>query len=439
MLPVATVAAPQITLRASDVSEGTVAHRQAVAAEAHGSVLRGNVPTGPFAGPCIYLVGPEAAEAVLGSQRAVFSSAQGWVRVLGNRFGRAVLNTDDPLHLDQRRLWAPAFGKVMLDIHARGIARYVDDFVDSWKDDEAIDVYAAMRALAFRAVAGTVGGMSNDILADACGALCTVLDGDGDGETESVYLERKNAARKTLANALDAAIAQRRRTRPTTPGSLLDLLLEHFELAADANAEIRSHLTILLIAGYDTGATLYSRALYILAEQPPLADRLARELHAAGWAASSPLSVEALDRLPCLDGFMQEVGRLYPPLLNVPRVTISEATIGGFRIPPGTLVALALAATQQLERVYPDPLRFNMARYANPVHPEYTRPFQMLTFGGGGRMCLGIRFAQMEFKVIVATVAARLRLHLQAAAPVPHSGFWAARPVVPMSVRAVGR
>ena len=439
MLPVATVAAPPITLRPSDVWDGAVARRQAVASEAHGSVLRGNVPTGHCTGPCIYLVGPEAAEAVLGSQRAAFSSAQGWVGVLGTRFGSAVLNTDDPLHLDQRRLWAPAFGKAMLDIHARAIARYVDDFLDSWKDDEAIDAYAAMRVLAFRAVAGTVGGMSDDILDEACRALCAVLDGSGAGETESVSLERKNAARTTLDNALDTAIARRRRTRPTTPDSLLDVLLEHFEPAADADAEIRSHLRILLIAGYDTGATLYSRALYVLAEQPQLADRLARELHAAGWTARSPLSVEALDRLPCLDGFMLEVGRLYPPLLNVPRVTISEATIGGFRIPPGTLVALALAATQQLERLYPDPLRFDMGRYANPVHPEYTRPFRMLTFGGGGRMCLGIRFAQIEFKTIIATVVARLGLHLQASDPVPHSGFWTARPVQPMSVRVVSR
>ena len=46
-------------------------------------------------------------------------------------------------------------------------------------------------------------------------------------------------------------------------------------------AEIQSHLTILLIAGHETGATLYSRALYVLAQMPRLAATLAAELNYA--------------------------------------------------------------------------------------------------------------------------------------------------------------
>jgi cytochrome P450 len=58
----------------------------------------------------------------------------------------------------------------------------------------------------------------------------------------------------------------------------------------------------------------------------------------------------------------------------------------------------------------------------------------MLTFAGGGRMCLGMRFAQIEFKAIVARVVTAFELAPRGAADIAHSGFWTARPASPMRV-----
>ena len=295
-----------------------VPQRQAVASEQYGPVLRSNVPVGPDAGPCVVLVGAKMAEGVLLSQRQAFSSNLGWRDVLGRGCGQAIINTDDPLHVEQRRMWAPAVGPGMLGTHEQGIGRYIRKHLKRWADSATIDAYAEVRALAFQVVAGTIAGLPDAAIEPAFRAITPILDGqDYARESREAYQQRANACRATLAEILTDTIMDRRRHRRATPQSLLDVLLEHPALAND-DAELRSHLTILLIAGHDTGATVYSRALHLLAQMPDVAS-LRSPSSVPQDEASNPLSAEALDKLPHLEHFMLEVGRLYPPLINLPR------------------------------------------------------------------------------------------------------------------------
>ena len=66
-------------------------------------------------------------------------------------------------------------------------------------------------------------------------------------------------------------------------------------------------------------------------------------------------------------------------------------------------------------RWFPDPLRFDPDRHL-PENAASIPHFAYIPFGGGGRTCLGIRFALMEAVFIIAMIAQRFRL-----APVPGS------------------
>ena len=104
-----------------------------------------------------------------------------------------------------------------------------------------------------------------------------------------------------------------------------------------------------------------------------------------------------------------------------------------------TRVALAAGTTHLLSTLYPDPLRFDLERYVEPHSSRAVEPFGMLAFSGGSRMCMGKRFAQLEFKALVARVVARLKLSALDEQPVPHAGFWNARPGRALRVVARGR
>jgi cytochrome P450 len=434
----AALAAPELTLTAADVAAGDVARLQAQASETYGPVLRGNVPFGPDAGPCLYLVGPEIAETAMSTRVSAFSSDQGWRYVLGHGCGRAVLNTDDPLHAEQRRTWAPAMTGTMIQAHWPALTRTIAECIAPLRDGIELDAYPRLRALAFRAIARTIVGLPEEAIDPAFRAICVVLDGqDYTHESRSSYVERADIARAELAAILREVIATRRRHAANEGNTLLELLLAypHFGSVVDADDEIRSHLTIVLIAGHDTGASFFSRAVFLLAELPEVAELLANELSAAGWRASSPLPTAELDRLPHLQRFLLEVSRLYPPLINLPRVVVEEIDIGDYRVVPGTRVAIAAAATHLLSRLHVNPLVFDLSRYADLDNVRVTQPFQMLAFAGGSRMCMGVRFAQLEFKSIVAHVVSQIRLERATERPVAHAGFWNARPAGPLLVR----
>ena len=109
-LPDASLAAPALVLSANDSLTGTVPHlgrRQR--AQRRAPCCAATFHPGRKRRPVITLVGSVAAETALLSRRGEFSSEQGSRHVLGVGCGLAVLNTDDPLHAQQRRTWSPAF------------------------------------------------------------------------------------------------------------------------------------------------------------------------------------------------------------------------------------------------------------------------------------------------------------------------------------------
>jgi cytochrome P450 len=433
--------APELVLTPAHAEHGEVAQLQAAASERHGSVIRGNVPVGPDAGPCLYLVGPEALEIALTTRVAAFSSDQGWRHVLGHGCGRAVLNTDDPEHAAERRMWAPAVSNSAIQAHWHAVNVAINQCVETMAGGEAFDAYATLRALAYRAVAQTMTGLPSGAVEPSFAAIRIVLDGQDFGrESRESYVQRANAARAELAAILLEAIAERRRSLRAPTLSMLDQLLVHPAFADPVTDEaIRGHLTILLIAAHDTGATLFSRAVYLLAERPEIAAMLAREVETARLSRANPFPMEELDALPCLQRFLLETGRLYPSLFNLPRVAVQEVEIDGYRIMPGTRVALAAGATHLLSRLYRDPLRFDLERYRDPFASRTVHSFGMLAFSGGSRMCMGKRFARLEFKAITARIVSRLSLEPLDDRPVPHAGFWNPRPGRPLRVVARAR
>src|SRR5262245_10228185 len=127
----AMASAPELVLTPAHAERGEVARLQAAASERHGPVLRGNVPSGPDAGPCLYLVGPEALELALATRVAAFSSDQGWRHVLGRGCGRAVLNTDNPEHAAERRMWAPAVSNTAIQAHWHAVNAAIEECVEA--------------------------------------------------------------------------------------------------------------------------------------------------------------------------------------------------------------------------------------------------------------------------------------------------------------------
>jgi cytochrome P450 len=236
-------------------------------------------------------------------------------------------------------------------------------------------------------------------------------------------------ARDRLAQMLLALITERRALPDDTqPHDVVSMIVrardEHGQPLSDE--QILAHVNILLVAGHETTTTLSAWTLYLLATLPDERQRIEAELSDLLGDQPGPITVEAIRGMKRLDNFIKETGRLYPPVINVPRGVLSDFTFGGYTIPTGTPVRLALAASHLLPHVFAAPQRFDLDRFAPPREEDKRTPYSLVTFGGGPRICIGIHFAQIEVKALVAYVLRRYRLEAIPDQHIVHAGHWTA-------------
>lgn len=408
---------PGEPVTAADVREGRVALRHAQSAERLGSVFANVVPTGWPTGPCVVLVGQDALALATGEYRATFSSAEGWAPLLGARFGRAVVNADDPEHAADRRRWAGAFTPAELERCLAAVRALVARRVEALAAAPAFEAYAATRELAFAAVGTTLGGFADDAtLARALALLAPVLDPSAPGETEIERHHRVAPLRDALETLLRAHLATAA-AAGAAPSLIAHLRRNDPTLGTEA---LLAHLNLLLLTGLETSASLMAWLLRYAA-MPVWRDWLREELDAPGTPAGL-LPLTALEALPRTDAFVREAGRLRPPVLCAPRVCVRDAVVAGVQIPAGSRVVLSYCGTNLLESAFPDPQAFRPQRWLEP------RPPRAVTFGAGHRQCLGMRFALMEAKTMLVHVLAHYDIARDESVEPFNAGFWNARP-----------
>jgi cytochrome P450 len=173
--------------------------------------------------------------------------------------------------------------------------------------------------------------------------------------------------------------------------------------------EVRDHALVFLLAGHETTATALTSTLHLLGCHPRVQDDVAAELDAV--LGEGRLRLEHVERLLVTRAALQEAMRLYPPAYAFDRVTTAPLHLAGHLVPPGTVVAASPWSTHRHPRFWPDPERFDPARFLG----EQERPrYAWFPFGGGPRGCVGEHFAMLEATILLVAL---LRRHTVTAEP----------------------
>lgn len=395
----------------------------------HGPIFRRTVPEDVYGAQLIYMVGPEANRFVMHTRRQHFSHEQGWTPLIGEDFGKGLLNMDDPEHAVQRKLWNPAFSQSYIATYLPIMQQVIGARTATWPERAEVDLYHEARELTFDIAAAALAGFRPGPEIDRVrGLFYELLHGfDPDQWGIEEFMAHRAQIRSELVRLLLGMIAARRAAPAVQPPrDVLDLIVH----TPDENghtlddAQVLAHLNILLIAGHETTTTLAAWTLYLLATLPEYRAQIASEL--AEPPGDEPAGIESLRSSRVLDWFIRETGRLYPPVINVPRGVVEPFEFGGYTIPAGVAVRLCLAAGHRLPDVFSDPERFDPLRFAPPREEDRRNQYALVTFGGGPRVCIGINFAQIEVRALVAHVLRSYRLEPVAGAPPVHAGYWTA-------------
>jgi cytochrome P450 len=186
----------------------------------------------------------------------------------------------------------------------------------------------------------------------------------------------------------------------------------------------------IFLAGHETTANALTFAWLLLSRYPASFRDLRGELaQVLGGRSPAP---DDLPRLTLTRRIVQEAMRLYPPAWIISRSATGADEIGGYEIPPRSLVFISPYVVHRHPGLWEDPEGFDPQRFARePPRGAW------LPFGGGPRMCIGNGFATMEAELVLATLAQRLRFELVPGVEVKLQPSITLRPRngVPMTVR----
>jgi len=184
--------------------------------------------------------------------------------------------------------------------------------------------------------------------------------------------------------------------------------------------ELLDQINTFLFAGSDTTALALTWALYHLAEEPHIQERLRGELLAAeathGSACTRWLVIE---ELPFLENVVREALRLVPPVHSTLRVAMRDAVIPlgspmrtrsgeerwKVRIRKGQMIHVPIEGANVEIGVWGlDAWDFNPDRWDHLPEAALRQPgvySHLMTFSTGPRACLGQKFSIMEIKTII--------------------------------------
>ncbi|CAH0560241.1 unnamed protein product [Brassicogethes aeneus] len=184
--------------------------------------------------------------------------------------------------------------------------------------------------------------------------------------------------------------------------------------------ELAAQASLFFGAGFESTSTMICMALYELASNQKLQDRLREEISRELEKYDGKMTYEAMMSCTYLDQVINETFRLYPILNGLDRVCTKTYNVPGTDvvIEKGTKVIIPVVGLQRDPEYYPDPMKFDPERFSEE-NIKNIQPFTFIPFGAGPRFCIAERFGRMQTKVGLATIIKDYKLTVNPKTKVP--------------------
>lgn len=376
----------------------------------YGNVYRNN----SFGRRGVILIGAEANELVLFDRGKLFSSEQGWGPVLDQLFPRGLMLLDFDHHRADRRALSIAFKPEPMRHYSDALNRGISQRVQEWSGRE-MAFYPAIKQLTLDLAADSFLGLPWGPEADKINTAFIDMVQASIGVIRKplpfTAMGRGVAGRKFLLEYFTAETLRRREQ-----GGGQDMFSQFARATHEDGSlmpvdEVVDHMIFLMMAAHDTITSSATSLIWLLAKNPEWQDKLREELRAVTGGEGRALAYDDLGKLDLTEMAFKEALRMIPPVPSLPRRALREFTFGGYTIPAGTPVGISPAAVHMMEEYWPEPAKFDPLRFT-PEQVAKRHKYAWVPFGGGAHMCLGLHFAYMQVKILLAHVLTRYHIDI---------------------------
>jgi len=158
------------------------------------------------------------------------------------------------------------------------------------------------------------------------------------------------------------------------------------------------HIIFLMMAAHDTTTSSLSSVCFALAKNPEWQDRIRKEINSH---SSESLYYSEMPEFEAAGLVLKEALRLYPPLPTIPREAIKDCEFEGYQIKKGEQVYASPYFTHRMPEIWSEPSKFDPERFNKQRAEDRNHKHAWIPFGGGAHKCLGIKFAELQVKLIL--------------------------------------
>ncbi|XP_058060788.1 probable cytochrome P450 6a14 [Anopheles bellator] len=184
--------------------------------------------------------------------------------------------------------------------------------------------------------------------------------------------------------------------------------------------EVAAQAFVFFFAGFETSSTTLSFALYELANNPDIQERVREEVLDKLQLHGNKITYEALKEMTYLDQVINETLRMYPPVPQLIRVSTKPYHVDteNCTLEKDCMLMVPIYSIHYDPAYHPNPGRFDPDRFTpEAVQARHTHAF--LPFGDGPRNCIGMRFGLLEVKFGIVQLVSRLRFTVSSQMQLP--------------------
>jgi cytochrome P450 len=371
--------------------------------------LQDNLP------PMLFIHSPEAMQEVLSNDQKELEAPGDLNSLFEYLLGKnSVISLSDKAHQRQRQLIMPPFHGERMRTYAELIENITTKVFNQQQKNQFFNIRTITQDITLQVMMEAVFCIYEGERAEKLKhLLCAILE-QGSTPWRVIFLyfpklketfgiseiwKRQMKKQEQADQLIYQEIQERRENFDPDRTDILNLLMSAQDENGQAmtDAELRDELMTLLVAGHETTATAISWAFYWIHKFPEVREKLLAELDSLGTNYDS----NTIFKLPYLTAVCNETLRIYPVgMLTFPRRVKTPISLCGYQLQPGTIVVGSIYLTHHREDIYPEHEKFRPERF---LEKQFS-PYEFLPFGGGARRCIGLAFAQMEMKLILAKV-----------------------------------
>jgi cytochrome P450 family 110 len=405
--------------------------------------------------PIVVLSHPKAVEQLYTTNPSKFSMSPTLYKVaLPIAGARSISQVDGEAHRRSRRLLMPAFHNKTIQTHSELICELTSEEMQKWSMGETKVMSDVLKKISIKTIVKCVFGITSGTRYEKLLSVLADLEG-GKAFPMGIWILYFDFLQKDLGewspwakflnfkkgmDDLIYAEVEERRANPNddSRADILNMMLSARDEEGQGmpDEELRDNLVALLNGGHSTTVASIAWTLHFIHSIPEVKAKLLAELK----TLNSPAEAASTEKAPYLHAVCQEAIRLYPPsLISLLRVLKEPIQIMDYKFEPGVALTASMYLTHRRPDLFPEPEKFKPERF---LERKFSN-FEYHPFGGGNRMCIGFTLAQLEMRLIVATIMKSWELELASDQPVKFANraFSGIRPAcgIPMVMKKQNR